>query len=370
MNEKTTHKFICVVALTLLFANSIPGLGVAQEQKTDGQQIIDQLRALQLSSRAFRAAVAKVEPALVTIESFGGSGAIAGRIGGIRQQGEGNTTGLLIDDAGHIVTSTFNFIQRPPVITVITADGERHVAKLLGKDNTRKLCLLKIDNPPQNVALTYSAIDEMKVGQWTISIGVGFGDSNPAISTGILSAKNRVGGKAIQTDANVSPACYGGPLIDIDGQVMGICVPLNPQSQAIGAGVEWYDSGIGFAIPLKELGDMLDRLKAGESIEPAFLGIQPLAGEQENGLLIQEVVPDSPASAAGLQSADLLLSLNGEAITDIMKLKQILSRMESGQTVKLKYKDGATEKEHEVDVILGTPPVPKDQPQLEPPEIR
>ena len=76
----------------------------------------DQFRAMALTSKAFRKATEKIMPSLVTIESFGGVGAVQGRIGGIRKQGEGNTTGILISEDGYILTSTFNFIQQPPVI--------------------------------------------------------------------------------------------------------------------------------------------------------------------------------------------------------------------------------------------------------------
>lgn len=204
----------------------------AQEIAADEQR----LQAMQLTSKAFRAAAAKIRPALVTIESFGGVSAVQGKIGGIRQQGEGNTTGVMISPDGYIVTSTFNFIQRPPVITVITSDGQRRVAQLLGRDDTRKICLLKIEGVQDMPVPELVDPANVQVGQWAVSVGVGFGDTNAAVSAGVISAKNRVGGKAIQTDANISPACYGGPLIDLDGRLIGICVPLNPQSQAIGAG--------------------------------------------------------------------------------------------------------------------------------------
>ena len=266
----------------------------------------ERMQSLQLTSKAFRAAAAKIRPALVTIESFGGVSAVQGKIGGIRQQGEGNTTGVMISPDGYIITSTFNFIQRPPVITVITSDGQRHVAQLLGRDDTRKICLLKIDGVAGMPVPEVVDPDSVVVGQWAISVGVGFGDTNAALSAGIISAKNRVGGKALQTDANISPACYGGPLIDLDGRLIGICVPLNPQSQAIGAGVEWYDSGIGFAIPLAGAEPLLERLKAGERIMPAFLGVQGAPDSQGRGLQISEVVAGSGAAAAGMQAEDVL----------------------------------------------------------------
>ncbi len=164
----------------------------------------------------------------MTIESYGGVGARLGEIGGIRKQGEGNTTGVMITPDGYILTSTFNFIQQPPVISVIPSDGKRRFARLLGRDDTRKICLLKIDDVDNMPVPEMADIDEIKVGQWAISLGVGYGDISPALSMGIVSAKNRIGGRAIQTDANISPANYGGPLIDIDGRMLGICVPIEP----------------------------------------------------------------------------------------------------------------------------------------------
>ena len=113
---------------------------VAQQDNTT---LLDSMAA---TSKAFRIAVETIKPSLVTIESFGGVSTIQGRIGGIRKQGEGNTTGIMISKEGHIITSSFNFIQAPPVITVLTSDGQRRFAKLLGRDETRKICLLKI--PP------------------------------------------------------------------------------------------------------------------------------------------------------------------------------------------------------------------------------
>ena len=142
--------------------------------------------------------------------------------------------------------------------------------------------------------------EKIQVGQWAVSVGVGYGDTNPAVSTGIISARNRIGGRAIQTDANISPANYGGPLLDIEGKLLGICVPMNPQSQAVGAGVEWYDSGIGFAIPVSSLQEIIARLKKGETISPAFLGVRTEPNKEGDGLRVAEVIEGTAASRAGL----------------------------------------------------------------------
>ena len=294
-----------------------------------------------------------------------------GRIGGIRKQGEGNTTGILVSQDGYILTSTFNFIQQPPVITVITSDGERRIATVMGRDNSRKLCLLKINGVSDMPVPKIVDLKDITVGQWVVSLGVGYGDLSPAVSMGIISAKNRIGGRAIQTDANISPANYGGALVDIEGRLLGICVPMNPQSQAISAGVEWYDSGIGFAIPLSGLEKVIERLKKGEKIEPAFLGVQTLANPAGDGLLIKKVVEYTPAYKNELQIDDVILEVNSTPVNDMLKLRQILNKFEAGVEIELTVKRKAEKKKDKFKLTLGTPPRPKGEPeQLEPPKIR
>lgn len=341
----------------------------ASDAEVSGLSEAELMEAMSLTSKAFRSAATRVAPSLVTIESYGGVSAVQGRIGGIRKQGEGNTTGIVISSDGFILTSTFNFIQRPPVISVILSSGERHFAKLVGRDDTRKICLLKIDG------LTDLPIPEMvdeskiKVGQWAISLGVGYGDTSPAMSTGIISAKNRIGGRAIQTDANISPANYGGPLVDIEGRVLGICVPMNPQSQAVGAGVEWYDSGIGFAIPLANAAKLLDRLKAGEYIRPAFIGIQSGPNPLGDGILVNKVNPDSPASRVGLETGDILLSINDNPVNDMLRLKQLINRFEAGETIRMIVKRKSSGDDENLELPLDHPPTNSKEP-LALPKIR
>lgn len=214
-------------------------------------------------------------------------------------------------------------------------------------------------------------LKEITVGQWVVSLGVGYGDLSPAVSMGIISAKNRIGGRAIQTDANISPANYGGALVDIEGRLMGICVPMNPQSQAISAGVEWYDSGIGFAIPLSGLEKLIQRLKDGERIRPAFLGIEALANPSGEGLLIKKVLEYSPADESDMKADDVILELNGTSVNDMLKLRQILNKFEAGHDVELTVMRSGKKKKDKFKMTLGAPPKPKGAPeQLEPPKIR
>lgn len=350
---------------------SRPEALLSQPAADDIVPSVDIIGGMAATSQAFRKAIEIVQPSLVTIESFGGVSTVQGRIGGIRKQGEGATTGLIISPDGYLLTSTFNFIQRQPLISVITSDGVRRTATIVGQDETRKISLLKIDDVDNLPVPNIAKLEEMQVGQWALSIGIGYGDTIPAISKGILSAKNRIGGRAIQTDARISPANYGGPLVDLRGRVMGICVPLDPQSAAVGAGVEWYDSGIGFAIPLDGAGKWLDRLKQGQTISPAFMGVRAKANLEGPGLVLEQVVPSSPAESSGLSTGDVLLAFNGKEIGDLMTLRQVLNRCEAGDKVQLDViKQGETTREV-ILLTLSPPPKPADDiDPLVPPKIR
>ena len=113
------------------------------------------------------------------------------------------------------------------------------------------LVLLKVEAEPKLPVPESVPSAEMRVGQWALAVGRTFEASRPNVSVGIVSALGRIWGKAIQTDAKISPNNYGGPLVDISGRVLGVLVPMSPDGSGEMAGVEWYDSGIGFAIPLE-----------------------------------------------------------------------------------------------------------------------
>ena len=378
MSNQVTHcpkfpliatRFFCIAFLT---ACSVTMHASADAQTDKTPKTADAMETMMLTSKAFRAAAETIRPSLVTIEAYGGVASVSGKIGGIKSQGEGNTTGVVVSPDGYIITSTFNFIQRPPVITVVTSDGERHTARLMGQDQIRKICLLKVDGVSDLQVPEMVDPKDVTVGQWGISVGLGYGDTSPAVSTGVISAKNRIGGKAIQTDANISPANYGGPLIDIRGRMLGVCVPMDPQSQATGAGVQWYDSGIGFAVPVDLESPALERLKKeGVNVTPPFLGVKMITIEGREGLWIEEVVPDSPVDKAGIRREDFIREINGEKVSDMLELRKILNQFESGEEVELTVWFEETEKVETRTVTLASPPKPQTGiPSLEPPEIK
>ena len=157
-------------------------------------------------------------------------------IGGLEQVervlvGTGATTGLAVSTDGYIISSAFNFIQQPSSILVTLPSGKRATAQIVARDRSRMLVLLKVAGDEPLVVPEAVPRDQMSVGQWTIAVGRTFEQNQPNVSVGILSATSRIWGKAIQTDAKISPGNYGGPLIDIRGRVLGVLVPLSPQQQ-------------------------------------------------------------------------------------------------------------------------------------------
>lgn len=344
--------------LGLLAIGAATGLVSAQEPATPAASS-DELNEVQrdgvvLVGQVFRQRAIDIEQSMVVIESFGGATVASGRIGGLRAQGEGNTTGLIVDSEGLILTSSFNFVGQPPVVTVITPDGERHVAKLISQDFTRNLCLLRIQGVSGLKVPTFATAEQMQLGQWVAALGTGYGDRVPAISVGIISAMGRASGRAVQTDASTSPANYGGPLIDLEGRVVGLCVPLNPSNPGPAAGVEWYDSGIGFAIPIDLNANWWQRLKSGENMEFGFLGVEIVPADPaatNPGVKVNSVVDGGPASSAGLLAEDRFIKIGGRDVIDTAQFGVELRRYHAHESVELVVKRG--EEELTVSVELG-----------------
>jgi serine protease Do len=304
------------------------------------------LRAEEL---AFKQAVALAEPSIVRIETVGGLDLV-----GELLTGAGPTTGVIVSEDGYIITSSFNFVSKPAGIVVTLPNGRRFPAQVAASDQARMLTLLKIDvaqEPTRLTPLPAAPREGLCVGQWAIALGRVYDLAVPNVSVGILSAVNRVWGRAVQTDAKVSPANYGGPLIDLEGRGIGILVPLSPQKTDETAGVEWYDGGIGFAIPLEDVYAVLDRLKAGETLKPGLLGVtfpdmSVLAGEAR----IDRVRPESPADRSGLRVGDVVIAANGQPVQRVPDLRHILGRLYAGDIVHLTIQRGDATFEADVEL--------------------
>ncbi len=320
------HRFIAL-ALCLFVATET--LSVHAQQPADIET---------LEEEAFKAAAAIADPSVVQIQTVGGLDMVGELIAGT-----GPTTGVVVSPDGEIITSSFNFASKPSSILVTLSDGRKFPADLVATDHVRQVTLIKIAQGGL-IPLTPTPRRDLKVGQWTIALGRTYDVSFPNLSVGILSALQRIWGKAVQTDAKVSPANYGGPLIDIQGRCIGILVPMSPDGKDEAAGVEWYDAGIGFAVPLEEILLHLPTLRKGEDIRPGKMGIAfDDKGPVSGAAIAKSVRPNSPAEQAGMKADDEVIQANGQTIERIPQLKSVLGPLAAGATLELVVKRGDKE---------------------------
>lgn len=318
------------------------------------------------TEKAMKEAAAKVAPSVARIETSGGQEAIwgSGRKGPevMFRKGVGASTGLVVDPDGYILTSTFNFIGKPTDIFVTVPGRPRSVAKVIGSDPTRMLTMLKIDQKDLPVPAVFPKAD-INVGMWSIALGRTLdGDMThpPSINGGIVSATNRVWGKAIQSDAKISPVNYGGPLVAIDGRTMGIIVPISPNAEGETSGFEWYDVGIGFAIPLDDVMKVVPKLKAGTPekpvvLRPGMIGITFREPDHYSlGCTVDTVAPETPALKAGIKPGDNIVEVDGKAVLNQAQLFHQLRPKYEGDSISLKVKRGDKYEEFKGLVLAGS----------------
>lgn len=264
-------------------------------------------------------------------------------------QAAGPATGVVVSPDGYVLTSSFHFLRKPTHVFVTLPGGDQRVATLLGQDHTRGLALLKVEAEGLTVP-AFAPRESLRVGRFVAALGRGYGYERPSMHLGILSALNRIHGKAVQTDAKTSPVNYGGPLVDLEGRVVGVIAPLSMQGEY--AGVDLYDSGIGFAVPADDLPAVVERLKKGLEIHPAFLGIRPDPRHASGGVRVAEVVPGTAAEEAGLKEGDVIVGLDGKAVGSFLEFFSVLGRLEAGDRVALEIENGSGERRR-IEVVLG-----------------
>lgn len=249
-------------------------------------------------------------------------------------------SGVIVDPAGVALTNA-HVVDRATAIEVITLDGSKHKATVVGMDKKTDLAVLRLDDGKRT--FSYARLgdsDKMQVGDWVIAVGSPFGLQS-TVTAGIISAKARQIGQGpfddfLQTDAAINPGNSGGPLVNMQGEIIGI-------NTAIVAG----GSGIGFAIPSNMARRIYTELIARGKVSRGWLGvsIQALTPElaksfgakDSEGVLISDVVPDSPAAKAGLQPGDILLEFEGKRMEGPADLQRAvgLTRPGTASTIKI-----------------------------------
>ena len=285
----------------------------------------------QIDPSAVVNAVQSAMPAVVTVITHSG-------------MGEGSGSGFFVSQDGYLVTNN-HVIEGVSDIAVIYASGGRVPAKLIGTAPEFDLAVLKVDGPiPAFVAWGDSTIHPL--GATVIAIGSALGEYRNTVTAGILSGFNRqVGdmGSLLQTDAAINQGNSGGPLVDLNGQVVGV-------NTLVVRGNFADAEGLGFAIPSNIARSVVRNLiETGDARHP-FLGIRyqalnpQLANEMgmsvTEGALLETVLESTPASQAGLRPGDIIVSLNGRTVDDRNSLVSLLLEHVAGETISLEVLRG------------------------------
>jgi putative serine protease PepD len=290
--------------------------------------------------------VQNVKPSVVSIKAEGSSGS-------------GTGSGFIYREDGYIVTN--NHVAAPAInsgkLTVYLEDKTSFEAKLVGRNASYDLAVLKIDATglkPVNIGDS-SAIN---VGDLTVAFGSPLGLTG-TVTSGIVSAINRpvtAGGaddqsfiSAIQTDAAINPGNSGGPLVNGQGQVIGV----NSAIATLGNGTQSGSIGLGFAIPINQAQRVISEIiESGKSTTP-IAGISIDSTYDGVGAKIAEVVADGPAASTDLKVGDIVTKINGEVVEDSTELIVAIRRNNPGDTIVLMVKNSAGN-EREVSVVLGS----------------
>ncbi len=270
-------------------------------------------------------------------------------------------SGVLVDPSGFIVTN-FHVIEDADEVKVATADGREFESKVLLKDETLDLAVLKVESDTPFPVIAIGNSDALQVGDLVLAMGNPFGVGQTTTS-GIVSAlaRSHIGvsdfGFFIQTDAAINPGNSGGALINMTGQLIGINTAIYSRS---GGSI-----GIGFAIPSNIVRAVVKSAQAGRDyFERPYIGAtfeavtapiaESLGMAKPTGALASAVTPGAPADQAGLEAGDVVLAMNGIAIEHVDALGYRLSTQDIGATASLKVLSGGAEKT--IDVVLERAP--------------
>jgi S1-C subfamily serine protease len=270
-----------------------------------------------------------------------------------RLQGQGS--GFIVDSDGTILTNA-HVVSDADRVTVILKDGRRVDGEVQGVDEVTDLAVVKINLPGGNLPTApLGDSDQIQVGDWAIAVGNPFGLDN-TVTLGIVSTLNRSSSLAgipdkrldfIQTDAAINPGNSGGPLLDADGEVIGINTAIRANA-----------AGIGFAIPINQAKEIIPKLARGEKVVHPYLGVQiatltPDLAKQNNsdpnatvtlpevqGVVVLGVVQNSPAASAGIRRGDVITQINGQAVASADQLQHLVERSGLDKTLQVTLKRG------------------------------
>jgi S1-C subfamily serine protease len=345
---------VAVLAVTGALPDKVERTTVTPTTTADAEQNTNTQASLESAPTSVADIYEKVSGSVVFVSARGGDGALPldGQGGGKAASG----SGFVIDTAGHIVTND-HVVEDANKFTVrFGEEGDPIPAKLVGKDPSSDLAVLSID--PEAVKgglkpLQLASSKSLRPGEAAIAIGSPFGLSG-TVTTGIISALNReieapngfsIPG-AVQTDAAINPGNSGGPLLDSAGRVIGV----NSQIASSSGG----NTGVGFAVPVDSIRDVIPRLVKDGKIDRAYLGLASGERPATPGALVGNVNPGTPAAEAGIKTGDLIVGFDGKTVRNPSELSLAVLTKKPGDEVKIELKRGGSTKT--VTVKLGRRP--------------
>lgn len=271
----------------------------------------------------------------------------------------GNGSGMIINKDGYILTNN-HVVATADKMTVTLNDGRQFPAKLVGRDTFSDIAVLKID-APNLTPVTLGDSGKLRPGEWVIAVGSPLGFDH-TVTLGIVSALSRKipdlnsNLSFIQTDAAINPGNSGGPLVNLKGEVIGINTAISGRGQ-----------NIGFAIPVNDLKTIVDTLIAGKQVERPWLGLSLVGLNPElakhvglppatQGVVIAQVLQNSPAYKAGLMQGDVIQKMDGKAISKAEAVQELVR----GKPLNSKFTLGILRNGHPVEMTLTSEPLPAE----------
>jgi len=251
-------------------------------------------------------------------------------------------SGFIIDGDGSILTNNHVVENAQKIVVKLGSDDQEYEAKVVGRDPKTDIAVIKINAKTGLPAATLGDSDSLEVGEWVVAIGNPFG-LDSTVTSGIVSAKGRHIGQGpydnfIQTDASINPGNSGGPLINLRGEVVGINTAIFSRSGG--------NIGIGFAIPINLVKEVLPQLRGKGKVTRGFLGVliqkvtpeiaESLGVDRARGALVANVSKDGPADKAGVKVGDVIIEFDGKEVKDSGDLPIIVARTPVDKKVRMK----------------------------------
>ncbi|AVH69552.1 HhoA/HhoB/HtrA family serine endopeptidase [Nostoc sp. 'Lobaria pulmonaria (5183) cyanobiont'] len=270
------------------------------------------------------------------------------------QQLRGLGSGFILDKSGLVLTNA-HVVDKADKVTVRLKDGRTFEGKVQGIDEVTDLAVVKINAGNDLPVAPLGSSTNVQVGDWAIAVGNPLGFDN-TVTLGIVSTLKRSSAQVgisdkrldfIQTDAAINPGNSGGPLLNGQGEVIGINTAIRPDAM-----------GIGFAIPIDKAKAIATQLQRDGKVAHPYLGVQmltltpdlakenntdpnsPIQIPEINGVFVMRVVPNSPAASAGIRRGDVILQVDGKAITSAEQLQNVVEDSRLGQILQVKLQRG------------------------------